>query len=82
MATAVATYGRLDTAVANAGFAVAGRFENLTLDDHRRQLETNVFGVIRTLKAALPELKKTRGRIAVIGSVNGYVGRPRPRRTA
>ena len=76
VAAAVAAFGRLDTVVANAGFAVAGRFEKLTLEDHRRQMETNVFGVIRTLKAALVELKKTRGRIAVVGSVNGYVGTP------
>lgn len=76
VAKTVAEFGRLDTILANAGFAIAGRFEKLTLEDHRRQLETNVFGVLRTLKAALPELKKTRGRIGVVGSVNGYIGTP------
>jgi short-subunit dehydrogenase len=76
VAAAVRAYGRLDTVYANAGFAIAGRFEKLTLDDHRRQLETNLFGVLRTLKAALPELKTTRGRIGVVGSVNGYIGTP------
>ncbi|MRR12755.1 SDR family NAD(P)-dependent oxidoreductase, partial [bacterium] len=34
------------------------------------------FGTIRTLKAALPELRKTRGRIGVVGSVNGFIGTP------
>ena len=76
VARAVAEWGRLDTVLANAGFAVAGRLEALTLDDYRRQLETNVFGTIRTLKAALPELKKSRGRIGVVGSVNGFIGTP------
>lgn len=76
VAAAVAAFGRLDTVVANAGFGVAGRFERLSLDDYRRQFETNVFGVLRTLKAALPELLKSRGRIAVVGSVNGYIGVP------
>src|SRR5688500_253351 len=42
VAAAVARYGRLDVAIANAGFGVAGRVEELTLDDFRRQLETNV----------------------------------------
>ena len=58
-------FGRLDVAVANAGFSVGGRLVDLTLDDYRRQLETNVFGVLRTLYAALPELRKTQGRIVV-----------------
>jgi NADP-dependent 3-hydroxy acid dehydrogenase YdfG len=72
----VAEWGRLDTVLANAGFAVAGRLETLSLEDYRRQLETNFFGTIRTLKAALPELKKSRGRIGVVGSVNGFIGAP------
>lgn len=76
VARTVAEWGRLDTLLANAGFAIAGRLEALSLDDYRRQLETNFFGTIRTLKAALPELKKTRGRIGVVGSVNGFVGTP------
>ncbi|MEW6337377.1 MAG: SDR family oxidoreductase [Acidobacteriota bacterium] len=73
VASTVERFGRLDVAVANAGFGVAARLEKLTLDDYRRQLETNVFGVLRTVYAALPELKKTRGTLAVMGSVAGHV---------
>lgn len=76
VARAVSEFGRLDTVLANAGFAIAGRLETLTLDDYRRQLETNLFGTIRTLKAALLELKKSKGRIGVVGSVNGFIGTP------
>jgi short-subunit dehydrogenase len=76
VACAVAEWGRLDTVVANAGFGIAGRLERLALDDYRRQFETNFFGVLRTVKAALPELAKTRGRIGVVGSVNGFIGTP------
>jgi NAD(P)-dependent dehydrogenase (short-subunit alcohol dehydrogenase family) len=76
VAAAVERYGRLDIAVANAGFGVAGRVEELRLEDYRRQLETNVFGVLRTLYAALSELKKTRGQFVVIGSVSGHVPSP------
>ena len=50
-----AKLGRLDVAVANAGFGVVGPVERLTLDDYRRQFETNVFGVLRTVHAALPD---------------------------
>ncbi len=76
VAAAVERYGRLDIAIANAGFGVAGPVEALTLEDFRRQLETNVFGVLRTLYAALPELRKTRGQFVVIGSVSGHVPTP------
>ena len=73
---AVERYGRLDVAIANAGFGVVGRVEDLTLDDFRRQLETNIFGVLRTLYAALPELRKTGGQFVVLGSVAGHVPTP------
>ena len=76
VARAVAEWGRLDVLLANAGFAVAGRVEALSIDDYRRQLETNFFGAVRAVKAALPELKRTKGRIGVVGSVNGFIGTP------
>jgi NAD(P)-dependent dehydrogenase (short-subunit alcohol dehydrogenase family) len=69
-------FGRLDVAVANAGFSVRGRLIDITLDDYRRQLETNVFGVLRTIYAALPELRKTRGRIVLLSSWMGVVPTP------
>jgi short-subunit dehydrogenase len=48
----------------------------LSLDDYRRQMETNVFGLLRTVKAALPELRRSRGRIGLVGSVAGFVSTP------
>jgi short-subunit dehydrogenase len=68
--------GRIDVVVANAGFGVVGAFEKLTIEDFRRQLETNVFGVLRTVYATLPDLKRSRGRLALIGSVSGHVALP------
>jgi short-subunit dehydrogenase len=76
VAAAERELGGLDVAVANAGFAVTGRFDRLGLDDYRRQLETNVFGVLRTIYAALPALKRARGQLAVMGSVAGYIPGP------
>jgi short-subunit dehydrogenase len=76
VAAARAAFGRIDVLVANAGFGVVGRFERLALDDYRRQFETNVFGVLRTIQAALPDVKRARGRIAIIGSVSGHIATP------
>jgi short-subunit dehydrogenase len=76
VAQAERAFGGLDIAVANAGFAVTGRVERLSLDDHRRQLETNLFGVLRTVYAALPALKRSRGQLAIVGSVAGHVPTP------
>lgn len=56
-------FGKIDIAIANAGFAVKGKLEDLTVDDYRRQWETNVFGVLRTIYATLDDLKQTKGRM-------------------
>jgi short-subunit dehydrogenase len=76
VAQALAAFGRLDIVVANAGFGVAGRLERLSVADYRRQFDTNVFGVLHTVQATLDELKRTRGRLALMGSVSGYVSAP------
>ena len=72
----VRRWGRLDIAIASAGFGVVGPLKNLSLDDYRRQFETNVFGVLRTIYAALPEIEKAHGNIALIGSVSGWAASP------
>lgn len=69
-------FGRLDVAVANAGFSVKGNLLDLTLDDYRRQMETNLFGVLRTVYAVLPDLQKSHGRIVLIGSLLGMLSVP------
>jgi NAD(P)-dependent dehydrogenase (short-subunit alcohol dehydrogenase family) len=69
-------FGAVDVVFANAGFGVAGTVTELELDDYRRQFETNVFGALRTVREALPELEACKGRIGMVGSVNGYVSIP------
>jgi short-subunit dehydrogenase len=70
------TWGGIDIAVANAGFGVNGMFAELTTEDFRRQFETNFFGVVHTIYAALPYLKASRGRLVLMGSITGRVGIP------
>ena len=73
----MAHFGRLDVAVANAGFGVVGRLDQLDDADLRRQFDTNVFGAMSTARHALPALKRTRGRLALVGSVAGLLASPR-----
>ena len=76
VAETVRHWGKLDVAIANAGFGVIGPLRKLSLEDYRRQFETNVFGVLRTIYAALPEIEKTRGNIAIMGSIAGWGATP------
>ncbi len=73
---AIREFSRLDIVIANAGFGVVGQVDNLELEDFRRQFETNVFALIETVKVSLPEIKKTRGCLVLMGSVSGYVSVP------
>src|ERR1700731_153091 len=76
VAESVRHWGKLDVAIANAGFGVVGPLKKLSLEDYRRQFETNVFGVLRTIYAALPEIEKTKGNIAIMGSISGWGAAP------
>jgi short-subunit dehydrogenase len=68
--------GPLETVIANAGFGVEGKFEELSLNDFQRQFEVNVFGVLKTVYASLASLKETRGRLCFIGSTSAYLTIP------
>src|SRR5580692_914920 len=76
VAACLEKWGKLDVAIANAGFGVTGPLKKLSLEDYRRQFETNLFGVLRTIYAALPEIEKTRGNVVIIGSVAGWAATP------
>jgi short-subunit dehydrogenase len=64
--------GALYGAVCNAGFGIFGSVEETPMERARAQFETNVFGVLHTLRAVLPSMRAARaGRIAIVGSLAG-----------
>ena len=69
--------GHIDLLVNNAGFAQAGALEEISLEDAQAQFDTNVFGVLRMLKAVLPTMRKQgSGQIITVSSLLGAVAMP------
>ena len=66
----------LDILVNNAGVLTPGPMEVLELEAIRKEFEVNVLGSISTIKAFLPSLRKTKGRIVQIGSLTGPFSLP------
>jgi NAD(P)-dependent dehydrogenase (short-subunit alcohol dehydrogenase family) len=68
-------FGRIDVLVNNAGNFYAGFFEELTPDDFRAQVETNLFGPVNVTRAVLPVMRAQRaGLVVTISSTAGIVG--------
>jgi len=72
----LADHGRIDALVNNAGAGHVGTIENESVDDVRRVMEVNFFGVVAASKAAMPHLRESRGRLVTVTSVGGAVGQP------
>jgi len=69
-------HGGIDAVVASAGWGLAGPVERTPIADARAQMETNFFGTVRTVTAALPSLRARRGRIVIMSSIGGVIGLP------
>ncbi|NUW47074.1 SDR family NAD(P)-dependent oxidoreductase, partial [Nonomuraea rhodomycinica] len=70
-------FGRIDVVVNNAGYAQVGAVEELTEQELRDQMETNLFGAVWVIQAALPYLREQRsGHIIQLSSAAGLIAMP------
>ena len=75
VAAAVERFGRIDVLVNNAGNFYAGFFEELSSEDFRAQVETNLFGPVNVTRAVLPVMRAQRsGLLVTISSTAGITG--------
>ncbi|MET3699674.1 short-subunit dehydrogenase [Bacillus oleivorans] len=69
--------GSIDILVNNAGYAGAGFAEEVSIQEFRKQFETNVFGVMSVTQAILPLMRRKKaGKIINMSSISGKIGFP------
>jgi NAD(P)-dependent dehydrogenase (short-subunit alcohol dehydrogenase family) len=72
---AVERFGRVDVLVNNAGNFIAGYFEEISPEQFRRQIETNLFGPMNITRAVLPVMRRQRsGLVVATSSTAGVLG--------
>lgn len=77
VATALASFGKIDAWVNNAGYGVFGPVEAGTPDQIQRQYDVNVFGLIQCVQAVAPHFRENRdGVIVNVSSVGGLMTVP------
>lgn len=77
VAKIIATSGRLDIVINNAGVGITGPLEEIPMEEIKNNFETNFFGPIEVMKAVLPIMRfQNSGLIINITSIAGYMGLP------
>jgi NAD(P)-dependent dehydrogenase (short-subunit alcohol dehydrogenase family) len=73
VAKIIASSGRLDIVINNAGVGITGPLEEIPSEEIKNNFETNLFGPIEVMKAALPQMRTQKsGLIINITSIAGY----------
>src|SRR5580658_4238239 len=74
---AVDTFGRLDVLVNNAGYGKIAPFEQISAEEFQAIVDTCLYGVVYTTRAAIPVMRKQKsGHIFRVSSVGGRLGVP------
>ncbi|HTG67161.1 MAG TPA: SDR family oxidoreductase [Flavobacterium sp.] len=77
VAKIIATTGRLDVVINNAGVGITGPLEEIPIAEIKNNFETNFFGPIEVMKAVLPQMREQKsGLIINVTSIAGYMGLP------
>ena len=76
IATAIAEFGQLDILITNASISMRAYFADMQPEVFRQVLDSNVYGTVYPLKAALPHLTRTRGSVTFISSISALNGMP------
>ncbi len=71
---AIREFGGFDTWINNAGVAIFGTVEQISIEDHRRLFDTNYFGVLHGCLVAAKHLRQKGGKIINMGSVLSFLG--------
>ena len=76
VATAIEEFGQLDILITNASISMRAYFADMQPEVFRQVLDSNVYGTVYPLKAALPHLTRTRGSVTFISSISALNGMP------
>ncbi|MGM8363488.1 SDR family oxidoreductase [Flavobacterium sp. ARAG 55.4] len=77
VAKIIATSGRIDVVINNAGVGITGPLEEIPTSEIKNNFETNFFGPIEVMKAVLPQMREQKsGLIINVTSIAGYMGLP------
>jgi len=76
VAVAIQAFGRLDVLITNASISQRAYFADMQPEVFQRVFDSNVYGSVYPLKAALPHLTRTRGSVTFISSISALNGMP------
>ncbi len=72
----IETYGKLDAIIPNASLSMESSFDKMEPDVFKRVMDSQIYGTVFPVKAALPYLKKTKGSVIIVSSAAGMFGFP------
>lgn len=76
ISTIINSEGRIDLAISNAGFGIAGPHEECSYEMIERQINVNILGTSLFARYVLPYIRNSRGRLILISSVAAYIPIP------